>query len=392
MLWRPTHHKMKSVLPSVYLATFFLSVHYSIALYIDSSFLSRFFGDTDRNTVYMLGSLFTIFCLALTPRLLRKYGNYAITMFFTALEIVTLASLAFFSSPFLIAFVFIAHVVAINILSYNLDIFIEHGSKDETTGQTRGVFLTVMNTAVFLGPVFVGFILSDGQFWRIYTVAGLLMLPFLYIIGQKLSTFRDPVYKDESLKEMLSLAWKNKNIRFISIANFLLQFFYVWMVIYMPIYLATAMHFNWGEIGIIFSVMLLPFIFLEYPLGEIADHRFGEKEMLIIGFIIMAISTGAISFLTAETSVLVWATILFMTRVGAATVEIMTETYFFKQIEASDMSLISFFRHTRPLSFVIGAAGASAFLAVADMKYLFLTLGILMLSGIYFALKIVDTK
>jgi MFS family permease len=164
------------------------------------------------------------------------------------------------------------------------------------------------------------------------------------------------------------------------------------MVIYTPIYLATRMNFSWGEIGSILGIMLLPFIFLQFPLGEIADRRFGEKEILVIGFIITAISTGALSFLAPGTSLLVWAAILFATRIGAAAIEIMTETYFFKKIESSDTSLISFFRYTKPLSFVIGAAGASAFLAFADMKYMFLTLGIIMLSGIYFAVMIEDTK
>ena len=392
MLWRPAHHKMKSVLPSVYLATFFLSLQYSLTLYIDSSFLANFFGDTKRNAIYIVGSIATIIFLALTPNVLRRYGNYTLTIGFGVLEFLTLLSFTVLSSPILIAVLFVAHLVAINILTYNLDIFIEHGSKDETTGETRGLFLTSMNIAIFLGPVAAGFILSDSEYWKVYASAAALVLPFLFIIIQKLSDFRDPVYKNVSFLEMISLAWKDKNIRFISIANFLLQFFYVWMVIYLPLYLFKVMHFSWSEIGIIFGIMLLPFIFLQFPLGEIADKRFGEKEILLLGFVIIAVSTGALSFLGAETSIYIWATVLFITRIGAAAVEIMTETYFFKKIESSDTSLISFFRHTRPLSFIIGLAAASAFLMVADIRYLFLTLGIIMLSGIYFSLMIEDTK
>jgi MFS family permease len=279
----------------------------------------------------------------------------------------------------------------VSVLSYNLDIFIEHGSEDATTGETRGLFLTIMNLAVFFGPIIAGFLLSENQFWKIYTVSAILVLPALFIIARKLSQFCDPEYKDVSLREMLYTAWQNKNIRNISIANFLLQFFYSWMIIYMAIYLTKFAHFSWEEIGIIFGIMLLPFIFLQFPLGEMADRRFGEKEMLVIGFIITALSTASLSFLNPQTSILIWASILFVTRVGAATIEIMTETYFFKQIEASDMGLISFFRHTRPLSFIIGTASASVFLLFVDTQYLFLALGVIMLSGIYFAMKIEDT-
>ena len=390
MLWRPTH-KIQGLLPSVYIATFFLSLHYSIGLYVDSSYLAKFFGDIGINTIYFAGSLFTILALLVVPKLLRRFGNYTLAIIFAILEIISLLSLTLINSPILVAAVFVFHVVAVSVLSYNLDIFIEHGSEDATTGETRGLFLTIMNLAVFFGPTIAGFLLSENQFWKIYTVSAILVLPALFIIARKLSQFCDPEYKDVSLREMLYTAWQNKNIRNISIANFLLQFFYSWMIIYMAIYLTKFAHFSWEEIGIIFGIMLLPFIFLQFPLGEMADRRFGEKEMLIIGFIITALSTASLSFLNPQTSILIWASILFVTRVGAATIEIMTETYFFKQIEASDMGLISFFRHTRPLSFIIGTASASVFLLFVDTQYLFLALGVIMLSGIYFAMKIEDT-
>jgi MFS family permease len=391
MLWRPSH-KITGLLPEVYLASFFLSLHYSISLYVDSLYLSQYFKDIERDAVYLIGSFATIIFLAMTPKLLQKYGNYTIAIVFSVIEIISLLSLTLIASPLLVGILFIAHTAAVSILFYNMDIFIEHGSEDATTGETRGLFLTVLNLAVFFGPIAAGFILSDSQFWKIYTVSAILVLPALFIIARKLSNFCDPEYKNVSLKEMMILAWQNKNIRSISIANFLLQFFYAWMIIYTPIYLINSMHFSMGDLGIIFGIMLLPFIFLQFPLGEIADQRFGEKEILIIGFIVMALSTGALSFLGPKSSILIWATVLFMTRVGAAAVEIMTETYFFKKIEASDMALISFFRHTRPLSFIIGVASASAFLAFVDIKYLFLALGIIMLSGIYFSLIIEDTR
>jgi MFS family permease len=390
MLWRPSH-KVQGLLPSVYVATFFLSLHYSIGLYVESTYLSGFFNDTKVNTIYFVGSLATIFALVLVPKTLRRFGNYTIAIVFAIFEIISLLLLTLINSPALIAVVFVFHIIAVSILSYNLDIFIEHGSEDATTGETRGLFLTIMNLAVFFGPVIAGFLLSENQFWKVYIVSALLVLPALFIIIRKLSQFSDPDYKDVSLIEMFSLAWQNKNIRFISIANFLLQFFYSWMIIYMAIYLTKYLHFDWADISIIFGIMLLPFIFMQFPLGEVADRRFGEKEILIIGFIVTAVSTASLSFLQPQTSVLLWAAVLFVTRVGAAAIEIMTETYFFKQIQASDMSLISFFRHTRPLSFVIGTISASGFLLMIDMRYLFLTLGIIMLTGVYFSLKIEDT-
>jgi MFS family permease len=78
--------------------------------------------------------------------------------------------------------------------------------------------------------------------------------------------------------------------------------------------------------------MLLPFVFVQFPLGRLADKKWGEKEILSLGFIIVAIATGLISFISGG-SMILWMTILFITRIGAATIEIMCDTYFFKKVD-----------------------------------------------------------
>ena len=115
------------------------------------------------------------------------------------------------------------------------------------------------------------------------------------------------------------------------------------MTIYTPMYLHKHLGFAWKELGIMFSIMLVPFLLLEAPLGRIADKVLGEKEFLVTGFAIIAIATAVISFMTVSVFFL-FALILFTTRVGAAMVEIMTETYFFKKIRAEDAQIIGLMR------------------------------------------------
>ena len=103
------------------------------------------------------------------------------------------------------------------------------------------------------------------------------------------------------------------------------------MVIYTPIYLHEYIGFGWDKIGIIFSIMLLPFVILDFPLGKLSD-KIGEKKMLMAGFLIMTSSVLAIPLMT-EPLLWLWAVILFMTRVGAATIESLSESYFFKVIK-----------------------------------------------------------
>jgi MFS family permease len=137
--------------------------------------------------------------------------------------------------------------------------------------------------------------------------------------------------------------------------------------------------------------MLLPFVFIQIPIGWLADKIFGEKEFLITGFVIMAITTISLSFITT-TNFLVWGLMLFMTRIGAALVEIMAETYFYKEINAGDSNLINIFKMTTSVAYVVSAFLATLFLACVGMKYVWVILGLLMLWGVKYSLAIKDTK
>ena len=176
-------------------------------------------------------------------------------------------------------------------------------------------------------------------------------------------------------------------------AVFLLQIFYACMTIYTPIYLHTNLGLPWSSIGIIFSIMLLPFVFVQFPAGKLADAILGEKEILSVGFIIMALATTTIFFIDSK-SILVWALILLGTRVGAALVEIMCDVYFFKKVDNKNANLISFFRMSRPFAYIISPLVVAIILSVfgLDLKSLFLILGFLMFFGLRYSLAIVDTK
>ena len=83
---------------------------------------------------------------------------------------------------------------------------------------------------------------------------------------------------------------------------------------------------------------------------------------------------------------------MFATRVGASLVEVTTETYFFKHTKSTDAQIISFFRITRPLSYVFGAALGGISLLYLPFNLMFVVFGFLMIAGIFFAASIRDTK
>ncbi len=163
------------------------------------------------------------------------------------------------------------------------------------------------------------------------------------------------------------------------------------MVIYTPVYLHTEIGIPWDSIGTMFSIMLFAFVLTQIPLGKLADKLLGEKELLLVGFIVMGASTILMYTLPYFTLPLL-AFVLFMTRLGASCVEVMTETYFFKKVSPTETGIISIFRNTYPVSYIIAPIIGSGIIAISSTKHLFLILGIICISGILFIFPIHDTK
>jgi len=399
-------HKKRTSLSAVYIAVFFLSIHMAVTVYLDSSFLAKTFGESKVGAIFVFGYALSVFALGYMPGILRMAGNYIATILLSFVEILLLLALPFFQSPGLIAFLFVLHTAVVTMLLFSFDIFTESRSEDQTTGFTRGIYNTMMNTAVVLGPVIAGFVMSCATplpenvevtgalgegFWQIYIAAAVLMLPVLAILFFELQDFKDPHYFAVNWRQSLHQIWRDDDIFLVWVSNFLLQFFYAVMVIYMPVYLNTHIGFSWSDIGVIFGIMLLPFVFFELPLGKLADEKLGEKEIMVAGFLLISITTFSLSFLTLK-SIALWSMVLFMTRVGAAAIEIMTETYFFKKISGKDSGLVAMFRHTKPIAYIVAPLLVSFFLLGLPMQYLFVLLGFLMFIAIPIPYAIEDTK
>ena len=384
--------KLKSSLFPIYLLGFLFTLNAALPTYIYSTFLSRFSTERFVGVIYILSSIVTILAFIFIPRLLLKFGNYKTMLGFLSIEFISLISLAFLKNGLLIFIFFIISFLSVALISFNVDVFLENFSNNSSTGKIRGTFLSIANIAWIISPLITSFILTDGDYWKVFLAAAMILIPVLFILRNKFSTFKDPPYLPITIKANLRQIYEGANIRDIFIVGFLLQFFYSWMIIYTPIYLYNYMGFTWQEIGIMFSVMLLPFVLTEAPLGRIADKRWGEKEVLSVGFIVMALAIAMIPFVQSH-SVVLWSAILFVSRVGAAMVEIMSETYFFKKVNSGKVNIIGAFRTMRPLAYIVSPILAIALFSFGlPLKFIFLVLSLIMFLGLHFSLNLKDTK
>lgn len=382
--------KTRSPIRTIFLLGFILTLHTALPVYVYSSFLSKISSERFVGLIYAVSSLLTIAAILTLPYWLRRFGNYRLALVVLSAELISLVALFFFKEPTLIVVSFALNFVLVAVLGINLDIFLERFSTDGKTGGLRGGFLTTINAAWLIVPVTVGLIVADANYTKPIFIAALLALPTLVML-RKLKGFSDPTYHDFPIKKTFFEVSSDKNLKAIFIASFLLQFFYSWMVIYTPLYLHGHLGLSWQNIGVIFTVMLLPFVLLERPAGLVADRRLGEKELLMVGFAVMALATAAVGAYGGR-SVAVWALLLFLSRVGASLVEVMGDTYFFKKVAANRANVISLFRATRPLAMTAAPAAATVILSAATIESIFFVLAALLMLGLAAGATLKDTK
>ncbi|MEI8339713.1 MAG: MFS transporter, partial [bacterium] len=333
----------------------FLSLRLAIPAYTNSSFLTQFAKEKYVGFIYVLVALLTLASFFVLPSLIKKYGNNKVMLSLIAANIISLIGLYFSNDPAVAVMLFVISQTGGVLLSFTLDIALEKVSSDASTGQTRGLFLTTSNIGWLIAPLITMGVLSGNNYRPIYLLAAAILIPMFYLIWTNRKNFGFVSIPQPDFVLAAQKILKSKSLRNVFAANFLLQLFYTWMTIYSPILLHNYIGFSWNQILTITLIILVPFVLIQYPLGRLADKYWGEKELMVSGFVLMAISTALLSFINAPIFIL-WAWVLFLTRVGAAVVEVMTEVHFFKQTNEFDTDIISMFRTISPFALIIGPA------------------------------------
>jgi predicted MFS family arabinose efflux permease len=397
---RATHSRImrraaKRRLIPIYATILLLVFHTFVVAYINSSFLEQFISAKSVGTIYTLGSALSVLIFLFISRVLQNVGNFKLTVLLLFTNFFAVLGMAFATSLEVAVPLFIVHLITIPLIIFNLDVFMEEriGADESATGSSRGLLLTLASLVGAISPLVSGLLIdpTSGDFATAYVVSAATLVPVLIILIFFFKDFSDPEYGEIDVFSAFHTFWINVNIRSVFIAQFVLQMFFMMMVVYTPLYLTGNIGLSWAEFGIIMFFAQMAYVIFEYPIGIIADRYIGEKEMMGFGFLIIAISTAWISFVTVP-SVLVWSVIMFTTRIGAALVEVTTESYFFKQTKSSDAQIISFFRITRPLAYVIGAVVASLSLLYVPFNMLFIVFALIMIPAMFCTLYIEDTK
>jgi len=373
----------------IHLAGFLFSFHLSILIYINSSFLGTYFNSTLVSLLYILGAIVSIILFFLSVRLQNWLGNRRFLEFFLVIELIAICGLALTSTPLWVAIFFVTYDATSVLIIYSLDIFLEDATPEEKTGRIRSIYLTLGNLAVVLSPLVIALAAPNGEYNHLYVISALMLVPVFLIALYAFKGFKDG--KKEVPKLPIMAWWQSKNIRRDTLVRFSLSLFYSIVVIYSPLYLRNIVGFSWTEISIIFTIMLLPFVLFEIPLGNLADKWSGEKEIMTLGLFIMGTSLIIMPFFNAP-NMIIWTIILFASRCGASMVEVTTESYFFKHVNKNDEGLISIFRISQTAAYIVGPIIGAFVIAFLPFEAMFFILALVMLKAMSSSALLQDTR
>jgi len=370
--------------------SFLMGFSAALLVYVISSYLKEILGTDNIGFIYLIAYSMVLVMLLNMHKIVRLFGKSFTLQAAFILKIISISGLLFFSVSSIGIIFLVLYIVAGVLAWVSMDGIVESFSKDRESGRIRGAHLAIANAGYLMGPLLSSQILEKYGFGGVFLIV-LVTYSIILIIAMIGIRKTNHKFKEKiKVLDLLKKVTKRKNIMRVYYLSFVLEFFYALMVIYVPLYL-LGRGFTWDELGVAFTIMLVPFVLIQYPAGILADKKTGEKEFLFVAFLILGFST-LIFYFTDSSNILVWATILLLGRIGAALIEILRESYFYKRIDGDDVDIIDFFKTAKPLAYMTAATLASLLLIFFTTKSVFLLLAIISFSAIYPTFKLVDNK
>lgn len=381
---------MKHPLRPLFFASFFFSFHIALLSYLNSSVLGTHASSIQTTLAYIGASALSLILIFIAPLVVRKLGASRFLVLGLVLSMGLLSTLGLITDRIGFVGVFMVYFSLNTVIWYAFDLCIEHYSRENNTGNIRGLYLNINNFGWVLAPIVASAIALKLGFTGTYLLASGAVLVALVIIvcttRIKHSVHTPKLHLHQAFAELI----KHAEARRLVSLYFILQFFFALMVIYMVPYL-VGIGFDLKSIGIILSIMLLPFVIMQYMIGKIADRHRNEKVLIVLGFCVMGLSTLLLalpdSFVFAPT-VAFFAGVLFLTRVGASIIEVAIESKFFREVTEKDTALISTLRMTLPLAYIIAPLVGALILVEGSMQSLFTILGLICLGAMLYAFRL----
>lgn len=381
-------HRLFNTLILLAFINFLYALNHLTTVYINSTLLGQFFSAEMVSILFIISALLSILAIIVAPTIIARLGVWKTLVISIPLLQASLIFLGFAGTAFAAFTFFMFRTIFARSIPYLLDLYVESVVKDESrTGNARGTYLTGYNIGAILGPIIASVLVIGTNYAPAYIFSAVILLPLLYLVVIQLKKLTPATPEPGHLIESLKGLWTcHISVRYTMFVHLIFRSTTAAYGIYVPLYLVQA-GYSWQVIGMLIAFAVIPYFLLEYPIGLVVDNLVSEKKIMIIGLFILAFATASLSLIPV-TYIALWAIPFIFTRVGAAFIEISTESYFFKQVTEQDSSLISIFRVLSPLGVIVAPAVALLFLPITDLQWLFGFMGALILLGVPPALRI----
>jgi len=375
----------------IYGVALLLGLSGSLVTYTASGYFSEAFATDNVGLIYAIlhtVNLLGLFFLHHVVSLLGRAGTLFALLGIIIASVfgLSVAGISMASSVFLMLF-----LAVLSLLWVVMDILLEGFSVDSHSGRIRGTFLVNMNAGLLLGPILSASLIGSSGYAGLYFA---VLLSFIFLLAVAVAAFHDVDYAQKVRRKNFSRVFfelsKRPDLTRIYAVSFVLDFFFAITVVYAPIHL-LGLGLSWPDIGLIITVALVPFVLLQYPVGSLADRKIGEKELIIAALFIMAISLSF--FPRVDTaSVFAWIVLMVSARIGAALLEVLRDSYFYKRVDGNDTDVIDFFRTSRPAAYISSSILAAVFLLFFPVSQIFWLAFAVAVIGLYPAIRLKDSE
>lgn len=375
----------------IFVYAFFLALHYAVVSYSASTFLAGIVQEKNIWVLYTVGAaLALVFNLSAASVLRRVNMN----KLFTAVSLLTIFNcylLLVATSTLSIGLHFIFFYSISALLFTFASIILEEHSTESTTGGIRGKYNAIMSGGYLLAPFLASIFINNFGLKSIFALSTFFGVCALFVFYFYIRLVPRIILKKNNLRHGIKKLFTNIDIRNITFGQFGLTTFFTLIVIYFPFKMESVGIPLTQYLSIMLPVALSPFLFMPPLLGYLEDKMRDEKEVLLISYIGLILILIVIAFCESS-SIFVWTVLLFTSRLCASSVEISTNSYFYKKIRPEDVGLISIFLSVDYFATILFTGLFSFLVYFADIKTLFLSVSFFLTFVLVYLSKIHDTK
>ncbi len=351
-------------------------------VYSNSAVIESVNGRESIGLIYGISAaLSLVFSTWIIPTVINKLGNRKATGLALFLTIASTLGIRFFESPIFFAVSFILFLMAQILVSFNFDVFFEHTTTKDSSIRGRGAVVALQHVGRMLGPILAAYLTVQSGIRIPYNVSLFLFVVTGFILYFATANFKDKNYGHVSIIKSYKNVISRPGVRKPLISMILLQTFYALMVTFVPIYLADVQGMGLESLGIIFTIMLFPFVVFAYPVGKYLDGGASSRRAARYGLLIMAAATLAFAAIKSN-SLIIWGVVLFMSRIGAVILETTAEGTFLRSIKEEETDLLGIMRDMQPIGYFLASLISVIVLALGNIKDIFYVVGFILVLGI----------